>query len=307
MNEFNFKIITDLEEAEKAWNEFSPHFTIDDEWAFRFAFIKHLNYELYFIAGYDGEKLVGLLPLQKNNLEGLRPPYGKEVTKPFLEFFGGDDTDDNVVLLKPGYGEYVNQFFEQIPIKAYLAPLAKSYTSDSVPYTNKYLVNIEGVKDYFDYIESKVPGSSSRKTLRKRAKHLYANYKIELIYNNYEDLALISQISIQRFGVESSFNFPYRQQIFEDLTKLYQVETITIMVDGKKEGVSYGIKYKDVYVGMNAGVNHEIRDLGKLLSLLQIDRAIQLGCKAYDGGKGSGVWKEEFGFQIIPQYRLDIN
>lgn len=306
MNNLNFKVITDLQAAEEAWNELSPHQTIDDEWALRYAFIKPLNYELYFIAGYDNENLVGLLALQKNNLDGLRPPYGKEATEPFLEFFGGDDSDDNVVFLKPGYQDCVNQFFEQIPLKAYLAPLAKAYPN-STPYTNKYLVNLEGVKDYMHYLEVKVPSSSSRKTLRKRMKHLFANHKIEILYNKYEDLPLIPKMSVERFKEESSFNFPYREQIFEDLLNLYQIETITLVVDGKKEGVSYGIKYKDVYVGMNAGVNHEIRDLGKLLSLLQIDRAIQLGCKFYDGGKGSGTWKEEFGFQIVPQYRLDIN
>jgi hypothetical protein len=81
---------------------------------------------------------------------------------------------------------------------------------------------------------------------------------------------------------------------------------LSIDIDGQTEAVSYGIKFKNVYIGMNAGVSGNIEDLSKLLVLKQIDKAIEWGCKIYDAGKGDGGWKESYKLRRIPQLQMII-
>ena len=82
---------------------------------------------------------------------------------------------------------------------------------------------------------------------------------------------------------------------------------ITMIIDGKKSAVSFGLHYKDAYVGMNAGVSSEIPDLPKMLTLYQMGRAIELGCRIYDAGKGDSGWKENFKFEKIPQFKIILD
>lgn len=303
-----FKTISTLEEAKNVWETLSPHKTIDDEWNFRYAFLENLNYDLHFIAGYDNEKLIGLLPLQRNNLNGLHPPYAKIADTPFLEFFGGDDTDDNTVWINKGYEECVPQFIEQIHEKAYLAPLAQSLTYKTLSsdfYEYKYYLSLNNYKTYEVYLEDKW-SRDSRKKIRQQIRNIYGKHSLQILNNNYEDIKVMGELNKERFGKDSSFIYPYREKIFTTLTKFYQVEMLTVLANDVKHGVSYGIKYKDTYIGMNAGILYEIEDLGKLLTLLQINRAIELGCTLYDAGKGSSGWKESFKFEKIPQYQLKL-
>lgn len=300
----HYKVITQLDEAQEIWGNFSPHQVIDDEWNFRFAFYKYLDFQLHFIVGYDGNKPIGLLPLQYNTRKGLLPPQ-YEPKSNFLEFFGSDDTDDNQIWILPEYLEYETHFLEQIKQSAFLAPLIKPYANAAF-YEEKFYLDLKYLESYDDYIEKRWEGSRKKK-LKQQIRKLYRDYKIEILHNNYEDLELLFTLNLQRFGDTSSFQWEYRRNIFKDLIDLFPVATITIVINGKKEAISYGIKHKNKYIGMNAGANIAIPDLGKLLALLQIDHAIALKCDTYDAGKGSKGWKQEFKFVSVPQYKLEIS
>ena len=76
-------VIEDIDEARIAWNTLSPQQTIFHDWIFRFAFYRRSAFPLAFICAVEKEKLVGLLPLQRNTDKG------------YLEFFGGIDMEDN--------------------------------------------------------------------------------------------------------------------------------------------------------------------------------------------------------------------
>lgn len=307
MDKLQFNVVSDIKQARELWNTLSPRKTIDDEWDFRYQFYKYLPFKLHFIAGYHGTEPVGLLPLQFNTGEGLAPPYGDGTH--FLEFFGGDDTDDNKVFLKPGYEHMESDFFDQIDRKAFLAPLQHQYIynrRESEVYEAKYLLPLEGFTSCEDYLEKRWSGESRRK-LRQQMRRIYRNHEVKTVNNAFQDIDFLAEMNKNRFGETSSFNHEYRKDIFRDLTHNYQTQTITLFVDGKKMGISYGLVYKNTYIGMNAGVDSSVRDLGKLLVLLQIKRSIELGCTMYDGGKGSGQWKTEFKFESAPQYILRMN
>lgn len=301
-----FHTFYDLDYARDIWEVLSPHKTIDDEWDFRYAFFKHLHYTPHFLTAFDGNEPVGLLPLQYNADYGLKPPYAPE-SAGFLEIFGGDDTDNNELLIKPGYEDVERELLLRAPERTILAPLSLRYKTkyNATLYAKRYELDLTGLTGYEDYLEKYWSGDH-RKTMKKQVRRIQKNFAVEIVYNRYEDIDKMIEFNLERFKDESSFRFSYRGEIFKDLIKSFNVQTISVLIDGKVEGVSYGIFHKNVYVGMNAGVNHKIRDLGKLLILMQIERGINLGCKLYDGGKGSGEWKEEFGFIPIPQYLLSL-
>lgn len=300
-----FEIISSVERCKEIWNLLSSHQAIDDEWDFRYAFLKPLNYQLHFIVAFENDSPVGLLPLQLNDLTGLMPPYYPNDHLPFLEFFGGDDTDDNKIMSKIGNQDLAHELLKQIDNRAYLAPISSDFENfpNASWYANKYFLDISNYKSYEDFLVEKW-SSESRKKLLQQIRKIEREHKVEIIHNNIEDLDLLSKFNIERFGDRSSFSHDYRIGIFKELADSYEPTMITLVVDGKKSAVSFGLHYKDAYIGMNAGVSSEISDLPKMLTLLQIGRAIELGCKIYDAGKGDSGWKENFKFSKIPQFKL---
>jgi hypothetical protein len=306
MKQLHFRVIHDIETARDLWEQLTDGKTIDATWQFRYTFFKYLNYNIYFIAGYDGETLVGLLPLQYNASYGLQPPYAPRVSG-FLEFFGSDDMDDNDVMLKPGYDMYRNQFFSQIDRQAVLAPVSEQYAQElyAEPYVFKYILPLKGYTSYEDYLNHRLDGDA-RRNLRRQIRLLHRDHTIEIVENEATDLDLLFDLSVKRFGGESSFRWPYRRQIFKDLKEQFQSVIMTIKVDGLKEAVGFGIIYNGTYLDMNAVANPDIPNLGKLLTLTQIDKALALGCHTFDAGKGDSGWKEQFRFIRIPQFKFTI-
>ena len=201
MKQLTFKVITDLAEAKAMWEIFSPNSTIDDEWTFRYTFYKYLNFPLHFIVGYDGEKPVGLLPLQLNTNKGMST-VRFEMTEPFLEFFGGIDTDDNKVFILPEYKQFIPEFLNQITSTAILAPLADQYSlsnDQAMHYTDKFIVDLKGLTNLDMFLEKNFQGKSKRK-LRNRINYFYKNYKIEIKKGTELDLELLFSLNKTRFG-----------------------------------------------------------------------------------------------------------
>jgi hypothetical protein len=256
--------------------------------------------------GYDKNRPVVLIPLQRNTGVGLMPPY-RDGKGPFLEFFGGDDTDDNIIFSAPEYSNQIVEFLKTLGIHVFLAPLNIKYkTYDEANfYDNKYYINLENYKDSEEFLRNEW-SKSSRKTILKQVRKIYREHEIRIMEDRYSDIDLLAEYNIKRFGKDSSFAFAYRKQIFKELIRKFNVVMLSIVVDGKTEAVSYGIKYKKIYVGMNAGVSGKIDDLSKLVILAQIDKAINLGCTVYDAGKGDNGWKESYKFSKIPQFSLSF-
>lgn len=300
----HFHVVHDLDTAKEVWNLLSPQKTLDDLWDFRYGFVKYLNYNPYFVTGFVNDKLIGVLPLQYNAAYGLMPPYAPKVSG-FLEFFGGDDMDDNKILIKPGFDHYIPEFIEQIERRAILAPLSTEY-AHILPvnlYTNKYILPLSNYNDYEDFFMDRFD-SKKRSSLRRQIRKIYENHKVAISTGNSDDLEMLFELSIKRFGNDSSFRYEYRQQIFRDYAKMFENVVLTIRIDGNIEAVSFGIIHNGVYSDMNAVANHEVENLGKFLTFVQINEAIKRNCHTFDAGKGDSGWKESFHFDKLPQYIL---
>lgn len=304
----SFRIVQNVDEAKQLWHRFSPHVALDDSWDFRYLFYKYLEIPLYFSAIYHGDAPVGLLPLQFNTGKGAIPE-SYVTSPPFYEFFGGDDMDSNEIFIHRGYENLLPELFERIPSNTILAPLAhplKYKDSESREYTNKFVADISDISSFEDFMVTFFEGSSRGKMMNK-LNRVAKTSGIQVVEGNKSDLALLFQLNIERFGNSSSFAHHYRRQIFNDLFEMYPTDIFTVVVGGEKKAVSFSINSDGVYSSMNIGYDYEIRDLGKFVVATQIKRAIKLGCKVYDAGKGDSGWKEQFHLTRIPQYMLTIN
>ena len=58
-----FKIVKSKDECASLWKEFSPNENWWDLWETRECFLVGERVELYFIVGYDGKEVLGILPL----------------------------------------------------------------------------------------------------------------------------------------------------------------------------------------------------------------------------------------------------
>lgn len=308
MKPISFTIITDIAEAKAMWELFSPNKTIDDEWDFRYTFYKYLDFRLHFIVGYDGDKPIGLLPLQKNTNKGMSN-VRFEMDKPFLEFFGGIDPDDNKVFILPEYKDYIPAFLEQVTTTAVLAPLADQYTiadNQAIHYTDNFVTDIKGLTSLDMFFEKNFQGKSKRQK-KKRLNHFYKSYQIEIKEGTVEDLELMFELNKDRFGERSAFHMEHRRQLFRDLAKLYTADIFTIVIDGEIKAVSFSLIHKGIFYGLNSGYDYAIKDLGNFVFSAKIQRAIELGCAVFNAGKNANGWKEHFHLEKIPQYKLTLN
>ena len=106
------------------------------------------------------------------------------------------------------------------------------------------------------------------------------------------------------FGKNSSFSKPYRNEIFHDLLKLdFDFCLLSFVINGKKEAVSFSLKYKDTYIYINSGTNRkDMPNISSYIIFKQIEKAIEMGTKSLDARRGDSGWKEIWHFEKFPQY-----
>lgn len=300
----DFKIISDIHEAKAVWEELSPHKTIDDEWEFRQILNTDLNVPLHFMVGYDGEQPVGLLALQKNDRQGLSPKL-LSMNSPYLEFFAGIDTDDNGIMIKPGYESAIPEFLKQITEPAILTSIKDQYDG-AEHYIDRFTLDLTQFSDFEDFLQKNLDGKS-RQRLINRLNKIEKTYAVEIKKGTAEDLPTLFQFSIDRFGEKSSFNMPQRQAIYKKLLERFNVDLFVITLDDKPAAISFGIIYNGTYTTVNVGYDYNVRDISKYLVVNQLKRAMELGCTTFDAGQGDNGWKEHFHLRKIPQYKLQLN
>jgi len=292
MKILEIKSIDNFDEAKKVWTELSPDKVLCDNWDFRYCFYKYFNYPLHFYIGLDNGEIVGLLPLQ----------YNKDTE--YLEFFGGGYMRDNCVFIKPGYKECIPQFYSAISQNITLKNITGNDPYTTSLHTNKYkyVADFSDIKDIEDYFSKRFKAKKVKK-IKKIVKTI-ESLNPTIVEDNYHDLDLLIEINKINFGKESTFNKPYRWEIFHDLLKLnFEVHILTFIINDNKEAVSFSIKYKDTYVGISSGTRkNNIMNIGTYINYKKICKAIQSKAKYYDAGLHDAGWKEKWRMKKIPQY-----
>ncbi len=283
----SFKVVTDLEEAKKWWEMFSPKLNVYDNWEFRASFHSHFNNPLHFIIGYETETPVGLLPLQKH-FEGQ-----------YLEFFGGAYMEDNRIFLKPGFEQYTSEFFASITVPAKLDfILGTDEFTNALPIRDqKYTLQLTDYGDYEGYFINAF-SSKTRANIKKQLAAI-TEADITVVTSRFSDIDQIFALNIATFGGESTFHFPKRQDQLRGILKLDETQShlLSFMQNGQVVGASLMIQHGDYFAYLNAGSKaQEIPNLGTFIYFKNIELAFQLQAKMLDARAGSFNWKERLHF-----------
>lgn len=285
--------ITDLNTAEKLWNQFVISDNWYNQWELRKLFHQTLNIStpLFYVAAKNNQP-VGILPLQISNEEKK------------IEFFGGGFFEGNQAWAKDDQVKSLlyqsvkgNIAFDSIELKdKELDPrIEKGDEKFFLP-----IINYKNIDDYLQLFSSK-----RRSNLRRAFKKLAEN-KLTIESGTVDDLDILFQLNIKRFGEESVFTNPKRIEAFQEMTKLSnQWEIFTFKLNNKIEAVSLSTLYKDTYLYHNAGTNlSDYPNLGSLVIYHNIKKAIELGAKYFDAGSEDLGWKSRWHLQPIQLYKL---
>lgn len=296
-----FSHITDLGHIKQIWNDLSQNKTIYDDWEFRHCFYKYNPYPVLGIVATDSQKPVGLLVIQNNT------------DKNCWEFFGGTYMEDNRVLLASGYESLVPEFYAQVPTptKLYSMVDAHPFTTELPLEANKYVLPLNGLTSFEDYLSNFLDADARGKFRRKIRKVEREN--IQIRSGQIEDMTTMIKFNLAQFGDHSAFSArPHLTEIFHDLTKLgWPVHLYGFLKDGIPIAASFALIYNDVYEYFNLGTDESIekdnlRDLATFVHKHNVEAAINANCYLFDAFTRSYGWKEHWKFAKIPQRELIV-
>lgn len=297
MLKIRFELIEQIGKAQEYWQKLSPLQYPYDEWDFRYAFYQPAAYKLAFYAGYLGEELVGLLPLQFNQQKNI------------WEFFGGNFMEYNHVLAKNGQQNLSSKFyrhvFSHLKGKIHLrdffdgSPDLPNYSA----YDKTYFLSLSDYQGLDDFWQQKF-SSKSRSNLRKKIRQV-EQHEIKMLKGGPDDLELLFEYNIKRFGIESSFARPEQREAFRNLLKLpWNWFLRVFIVDGAKEAVSLSLQYKNTYLYIMAGSNIEkVPNIGTYVIVKELEKAWQTNATFFDAGRNNSGWKERWHLNSRAVYR----
>lgn len=292
MENFKIKTISDLSEAKFYWEALVEQKNIFDNWDFRYCFYKYFNYPLYFQVGFSNNEPVGLLPLQ----------YNKD--SDCLEFFGDRFMEDNQVFIKPGFENFIPEFYASLSDKVNLEYIVgeDTFTKGFEVLDQKYFLNLNNFKTGEDYLQ-KYFDSESRGKLKRKLKKI-TQEKIEVLKNNFSDIEFLIQFKIDRFKESSTFNWPYRKEIFRDMLKLpVKIFLNSFLLNGELQGVSLSILYRDDYAYVNFATKSDaFPNFSAFINMYNIEQAINNGAKSFNAFTGDYGWKELWHLEKSPEY-----
>ena len=283
-----FKIVSDYKEAKELWQMFSSDQNLWDLWEVRDCFIRGTNYPLYFIVGYEGDEILGVLPLWHN------------IEEKHYSFIGDEFPEGNKLFLKDK--KFLPEFLKQCPAETYLDYLNKddksffpSFKIAVHPDDCYYHLDLTGLATFEDYLQSF--SKKHRKNLKYDLNGLLTQGLTAGLENDFEEniIDIISRYNLERFKNDSFFAIPSFSKSLLNLILWAKEGGLLQMVIIKKSGQIYGaqfaILYKGAYTVIMGSHDSSIENLGKLLTVGHIKNAINLGVKEMDF-MASGEWKQ---------------
>lgn len=285
------RIINDAREAQQVWEFLSPKQTIFDDWNFRYPFFISSAKTLCFLATYEQNTLINLLPLQKND-SGT------------LEFFGGRFMYNNRILTKPTIQTTSDTLWNEVTTPAMIWGLAEKPSNNTSETEYRYSMDLTDIHDFEDYLVKHL-NSKYRSNLKRKIK-LAQGYQVTVRVSEPTDLDALIKWNLKNFGEASTFHKPLRQQIFRNLlTAPFTVRLLGFLVDGEQVGASLSIFYGNTYTYLNSGSDRErFPHLSTLITQANVSDALALGAQTFDAGLDDLGWKESWGMTKTPQYNF---
>lgn len=291
-----FKIASDVNQCEKLWRMFHPAI-VDfwDLWEARSCFLAEMNNKLHFVVGYEGDEVIGVLPLCLNEERGYYTAIGNEFP------------EHNKLLLKDK--KTAQAFFDHAPEKIAIECIDQKETAQ-FPFQESYrtyFLNLEQFATIDDYLQTFSP--KHRKNLNYDVNQaLKTGLKVKLQHDDPGGILLdaIAKFNIERFGGESSFvEKGYKESmrnLIELAVKMGILHMISIEHNQVPVAAEFAILFQDVYTVLMGGSDPKIKNLSKLLIYKHIEHSFDLKAGKLDFMAGADAWKQLWNFSSEMMY-----
>jgi hypothetical protein len=308
-----FKIIKELAECKKLWEQFSPNEQVFDVWNYRVCFYEPEFHELYFIVAFNSTKKNDMKEddlkgddIKEDTILGVLPLW-KHKNYDYYEWFGGQLPEHNSFFVKNK--ELIPLFLEFMPKNAWLPYLKTEYKED-LPYfieETSYFVDLKkyeyNLDNYFSTFNKK-----HRKNLNRDLRILSEKNPV-VVYDDLGDFDRMIELNNKRFSGDSFFADSDFINGFLKLAKLAkernELEMISIHIDGKCEAAELAVLHKGVYTVLLGGNNLEISNIGKLLIIEHLKNAITKKAYIVDFLVDDCGWKKLWNMDEIKWVEFD--
>ncbi|HUV71770.1 MAG TPA: GNAT family N-acetyltransferase [Clostridia bacterium] len=290
------RVETNLEICRELFEKFSPKKTLFELWGFRYAFYLGYKHQPVFMIFERGGEPIGLLPLW----------YEKDKNE--LRWFGSYWQEANTFWFKEK--TLIPIIFTLFPRKILLnaisvAPkIAKKLgleTDDP-----KYMLSLE----QYPNLESFLLTLSGKKRYNlKRDQRIILAQSPQTIINRFEDINAHFKLSLKRFTPRdgSPYEDERRKETFRQIINQageYEFRMISTEINDKLAGVDLVTIYKGVYYCLQGAYDIvHFPGIGNYTNLLQIQDAINLGCREIDFLEVAHGWKDSW-FEPIPLFQF---
>ncbi len=290
------KVVTDLQECKRLWNKYAPKNKMWDIWEIAEAFYDKNIYDNHFLLFLtDDNKEMGLLPLYKN-------------LKHNVYYFFGEGFPEN---RRFWIGiEHISKMIEEMPVPTEIFDMNGQFIEEAMqahPEISKYFTE----KDYHYFLNLKKLNHSVEeylKTFNKKHRKNFLNdlkklkeIKYEIIWETLEHEEEFIKFNVERFGQESDLSdeqFKKEMHRFlEVIKKKGFMHTLTIVINGKVEGIEIAAHHENKYYVLNGGYSRHFKNIGKLLIFEHIKKAAELKADEIDFLVGDTGWKQLWNFE----------
>lgn len=290
----SFSQTSDLKTAETWWRGISDNKSLYDLWELRLAYYQADPAPLNFVAAFEAERLVALLPLQFSSQYNC------------WEFFAEEFVEDNRVFFRPGYEKLIPDLYQQVEgmIKIYDLAGEDEFTRSLPLEDYVYCLDLKDIKTLDDYL--KTLNSKKRRNFSRDFRIVEAQGELKIHFNRFNDFTKLFKLSRSRFGEESYLKEEKIQKIHQDLLRLkLDWQMISLEINSELAAISLAVLYNDTYYYLNSGADVlKFPESGNYLNRLNLERALTLQAKIFNVGLGDCGWKERWGFSKIPQYKF---
>lgn len=297
------RVCEDPEECRLLWERLLPQECLFDVWAVRACFHDHFQHPCHFIVAERGGRPVGLLPLSWID------------DAEYFGYFPGETwhgktwLEQNRIVAK---GPSIRRLLlEAVPF-----PLHLRYLVDDMPGTHgDFLSRVDEVGYLFHpgrygYSFSSYWDSFSGKSRKKIGRELtqLEDRGVCFRYDSLQDLDVLFQMNLDRYGSESYFSDPRFLGSFERLlawlNQSHMLRVTTVLIGGEIAAVDAGAVFRKSYTLLAGGVNPDFPGVAKYINLHHIEWACRRRMETVDFLCGDFGWKERFRLSGRPLFEV---
>lgn len=282
------EVISEIDTCKRLWEQYNKKGSLWDDWDIIMSLYDKSRHQFHFIT--DSLNLVPLWYDTKDNV---------------YHYAGGTLPENRKIFSTP---QFFNSAMESIRARILINDIceddARQLMEKGIAFEtdHRYVLDLTRCERSFDsYVKNF--NKKHRKNLRNDLK------KVEMYEVCWEKLSHVDrfiELSTHRFGHESDFVHEHNKREIERfllaLEKKKCLYTSIVTHDKKVIGIEYGAIYNKVYYVINGAYDQNVQNLGKLLIVAHIKKAIELGADMVDFMVGDTGWKTLWKFDRIPVY-----